>query len=270
MTDYRRPPYAVDILVRGHENTALTYACLASIGRNTDPALYQVTYVDNGSAPASFSHLVKAFPAAQHVRLPFNHGSVRAINTGLLMALQSPSEFVLILDNDTEIPAGDSEWLERFIGYFDDETVGAAGAVTDYVAGLQQAEQAPDTYTKDWQEDGRGGVKSPPDVPVLVSFAMMLRKSAIQEVGLFDEVFEPGMAEDYDYTIRMRRAGYKCVVAKSVWVHHVGSQTFGKMQPGFNALLQVAYEKLIDKWGEEALAEMGLEVRRETAEAVPA
>jgi hypothetical protein len=53
------------------------------------------------------------------------------------------------------------------------------------------------------------------------------------------------------------------VVAKSVWVKHVGSQTFGKM--GFDGILQASYRQLIDKWGVEGLAELGLHVRQEEA-----
>lgn len=262
MSDYRRPDYPVDILVRGHENVALTAACLSSIRRNTDPALYQITYVDNGSEPANFYQLVKNNPDVQFVRLPFNHGSVRAINTGLLMALQSPSEFVLLMDNDTEVPSGDGEWLNRFMSYFADDRVGVAGAVSNYVSGMQQAEQAPDTYTRDWKEEsGREGFKEQPDAPVLVSFAMMLRKQAIREVGLFDERYEPGMGEDYDYVLSVRKAGWRAVVANSVWIKHIGSQTFGKM--GFNELLQISYARLVDKWTEDGLRELGIEVARQ-------
>ena len=264
---FRREPYKVDILVRGHENVALTAALLSSIRRNTDPALYQVTYVDNGSEPTNFQQLVKNHPEAQFVRLPFNHGSVRAINCGLSLSLLSDAEYVLLMDNDTEVPAGDGGWLDRFVSYFDDAAVGAAGAVSDYVSGNQQAEAAPDTYTRDWEEDGRGGVKAPPEMPILVSFAMMLRKEALHKVGFFDERFEPGMAEDYDWTLRAREAGYTCVVAKSVWIKHVGSQTFGKM--GFNNILQGNYTKLVDKWGIEGLAKLGIEVRQ-AEEAEPA
>lgn len=261
---YRREPYKVDILIRGFDNVALTAACLSSIQRNTDPALYQVTYVDNGSEPGHFQQLVKNYPGVQFVRLPFNHGSVRAINCGLALSLLSDAEFVLLLDNDTEVPSGDTGWLDRFVSYFDDAAVGAAGAVSDYVSGMQQAEAAPDTYTRDWEEpspqpspSGRGS-KTPPEMPILVSFAMMLRKEALHKVGFFDERYEPGMAEDYDYTLRLREAGYTCVVAKSVWIKHVGSQTFGKM--GFNDILGTNYGKLIDKWGIDGLAQLGIEV----------
>jgi GT2 family glycosyltransferase len=256
---YRREDYPVDILVRGHENVALTVACLSSIRRNTDPALFQVTYVDNGSATQNFYQLVKTFPDVQFVRLPFNHGSVRGINAGLVLAFLSPSKFVLLLDNDTEIPSGDTEWLNRFMAHFEDETVGAAGAVSSYVSGWQQAEAVPDTYTRDWEENGRSGSKAQPDAPVLVSFAMMIRKAALEQVGLFDERFEPGMGEDYDAVLRLRQAGWKCIVANSVWVKHVGSQTFGKM--GFNEILQASYGKLVDKYGIDGLAALGLVVQ---------
>lgn len=262
MHPFRRDDYQVDILIRGYENVALTAACLSSIRKNTDAAKYQATYVDNGSETANFYQLIKNNPEVQFVRLPFNHGSVRAINAGLSLALLSPAEFVLLMDNDTEIPGGDVEWLDRMVSYFDDPAVGAVGAVSDYVSGAQQAEAAPDTYNKDWQEEGRSGVKNPPEVPVLVSFAMMIRKSAIRAVGLFDERYEPGMGEDYDYVLQLRRAGWKCIVGKSVWVKHVGSQTFGKM--GFNEILQASYAKLVDKWGIDGLAEMGIEVKQRT------
>lgn len=266
MSDYRRDDYAVDILIRGHENGALTHACLSSILRETDPALCQVTYVDNGSSVDSFAHLVKSFPAVQFVRLPFNHGSVRAINVGLALAILSPAPFILLMDNDTEIPAGDRDWLRRFMGYLDDERVAAAGAVTDYVSGMQQAEVAPDTYTRDWEEGERQGFKAQPDQPLLVSFAMMIRKAALHDVGMFDERFEPGMSEDYDWSLRARQAGYRLVVANSVWVKHRGSQTFSKM--GFNDLLQASYAKLIDKYGVDGLRAMGIEVQ--TGEGVTA
>lgn len=259
MNPFRRDDYLVDILIRGHENVALTAACLSSIRKNTDPARYQLTYVDNGSEPANFYQLIKNNPDVQFVRLPFNHGSVRAINIGLALAMMSPSEYVLLMDNDTEVPAGDSAWLDRMVAYFDDPKVGAVGAVSDYVSGAQQAESAPDTYNKDWAEEGRSGVKDPPEMPVLVSFAMMIRKEAMLQTGMFDERYEPGMGEDYDYVLSLRKRGWKCIVGKSVWIKHVGSQTFGKM--GFNAILQESYRKLIDKWGVDTLREMGIEVR---------
>jgi GT2 family glycosyltransferase len=204
---------------------------------------------------------MRNFPQANFIHLPFNHGSVRAINLGLALSMFSPAEFVLLLDNDTEIPAGDKTWLGRFISYFDDPEVAAAGAVTNYVSGYQNVDVCPDTFMRDWQDKERpeaGGVKGPVALPVLVSFAMMIRKSAFMATGFFDELYEPGNHEDYDYTLRLRQNGHKCVIANSVWIHHRGSQTFKRFD--FNELLATNGRKLVEKWGENTLAEMGLMV----------
>lgn len=257
--DFRRD-YDVDILIRGYNNLDLTKKCIESIKHNTEQPSYQITYVDNGSEPSDWFYRIVDDYDVQCVLLSFNHGSVRAINLGLAMALFSTSKYILLLDNDTEIPKGDVGWLQRFISYFEqDEKIGAVGAVTDYVSGFQHVDKSLDIFQKSWKDDNGQGLDEPPEMPILVSFAMMLRKSAVQEVGFFDETFEPGNCEDYDYTLRLREAGYKCQVANSVWVHHHGSQTF--QQFNFKELLQTNMEKLIIKWGVSKLETMGLKVQ---------
>lgn len=249
-----RESYAVDVLVRGWGQTGLTRELLASLYANTPAPTFQVIYVDNGSPVEEATGLLQDFPRVTVVRLPFNHGSVRAINVGLQLAKFSDAPLVLLLDNDTKIPPGDLTWLERLAGYFDDPAVGAAGCVSDYVSGNQHVDAVPDRFTKDCEE----GKKAPTELPVLVSFAMMMRKDAVLKCGLLDEDFEPGNYEDYDYTLRIREAGYKLVLADSVWLHHKGSQTFGKMD--FKALLDTNQEKFVNKWGVEKLDSMGIRV----------
>lgn len=259
----RPDSYLVDILLRGWEGLELTRRLLASLRANTPAELYRVTYVDNGSEIMHLADLLAEFPEVQLVRLPFNHGSCRALNLGLASANLTDAPFMLLLDNDTEIPAGDREWLARWLSYCDDPVVGAAGAVTDYVAGAQQAEAVPDRYQREWIVGAEHGAKDLRPQPLLVSFGMLLRKTAVQQVGLFDERFEPGNCEDYDYSLRLVAAGWKNVVAESVWLHHVGSQTFRRLE--FDRLLQTNYRKLVDKWGVQRLAELGVSVRARPA-----
>lgn len=251
--------YKVDILIRGYGNIARTRRLLNSIERHTPQELYQVTYVDNGSDLHEAAQLMAEFPEVVFVRLPFNHGSVRGINHGLASALLSPAEYVILLDNDTEIPKGDTGWLERWLSFFDNDTVGAVGAVGNYVAGHQHCESVPDFYNKAWQDGARSGLKEQPDFPVLVSFALAFRKAVINKLGWFDERYEPGNYEDYDYILRMREAGWQARIATSVWIHHMGSQTF--KQFGLSNLLHSNGMKLLEKWGATKLNALGLTVR---------
>ena len=243
MNEYRKE-YQVDIIVRAFGNTKLSEKCCDSIFDNTPDVPYQLIYVDNGTI--GYRPVFDNDDPATVVRLPFNHGSVRAINVGLSLALLSDAPYILLLDNDTEIPAGDHYWLERFITYFDDPKVGAAGAVTDFCAGPQHIERLPD----------RAEGQPPHEVPVLVSFALMLRKTAVDQVLFFDERYEPGNFEDYDYCLQLREAGWKCVIADSVFIEHEGHATFKNMN--LNNLLAQNTQKFCDKWTATKLDAMGV------------
>lgn len=258
MSEFRKS-YDVDILVRGWDNLDLTKKLFHSISINTELPTYQITYVDNGSDKHELEKLMAQYDGFNYICLPFNHGSVRAINLGLSVAMFSSSKYVLLLDNDTEIPRGDKLWLQRLVSYFEDEKVGAIGAVTDYVAGFQHADKTFDIFQKAWEEDGQRGLDSPPDLPLLVSFAMMLRKEAIEKVGWFSEQYEPGNYEDYSYSIRLRQAGYRLIVANSVWIHHAGSSTF-KKNFDFSELISKNGQKFVEEFGAEELERMGIKV----------
>lgn len=246
---------AVDILIRGWDNLPLLRRLLRSIEVNTTLE-HQVIYVDNGSRRQALADLMLDFPDVTVVALPFNHGSVRAINIGLSLALMSSAQYVVLMDNDTEVPAGDKMWLQRFIAPFDDHDVAAVGAVTNYVSGYQHCEAVPDLYQREWHDGDQQGIAIMPDFPILVSFAMALRKEAVKKCGLFDERYEPGNVEDYDYVLRLHQAGYQAVIAPSVWIHHKGSQTFKQFD--FPALLSANYQKLVDKFGVAELQRWGV------------
>jgi len=242
MNEYRKE-YQVDIIVRAHGNWGLTEKCCGSIMRNTPDVPYQLIFIDNGGEHPTNAAIAEM---GTIVKLPFNHGAVRAINVGLSLALLSDAPYILLLDNDTEIPDGDHYWLERFIQYLDDPKVGAVGAVTDFCAGPQHIERLPDRI------EGQ----TPLEVPVLVSFAMLLRKAAVDQVLFFDERYEPGNFEDYDYCLQLREAGWKCVIADSVFIEHEGHATFKGMN--LNNLLAQNTEKFKDKWTPAKLQAMGV------------
>jgi GT2 family glycosyltransferase len=238
----------VDVIVVGWDNFELTRRCLNSVQQGSVPAL-QITYVDNGSRAAGLIDFLRDYPRVNIIALPTNHGFVRGVNLGLACALFSKAPYVLLLNNDAWVPEGDTTWLERMVSHFHDETVGAVGAVTDRVFGFQRRPKP----------DGRP-VDVLTEVPVLIAFALMIRKSAFQQVGFFDERFTPGNYEDFDYSVRLRRAGYKLVVAESVWLHHEMHATLDKLNVPLDALLENNRQKFVEKWGADVLHEMGIAV----------
>ncbi len=234
----------VDIVIPGWQNFPLTRRCIASL-RQTKDVAYRVIYVDNGSKPREVASLIHDYPELVIVRLPFNHGFVRGTNCGLAQSLLSGAHHTLLLNNDVAVPNGDPGWLARMLAAFDGPRVGAVGAVSDNVAGAQKRARAGE------------GVSTP---PILIGFALLLSKAALQAVGFLDESFEPGNYEDWDYSFRLREAGFELRIAESVWLHHGGHKSFERLPLDFNQLLARNLAILRRKWSDAQLAQFGIDV----------
>ena len=72
------------------------------------------------------------------------------------------------------------------------------------------------------------------------------------EVGLTDEFWYPGNANDYDLSCRAGMRGYRCVGTTLSWVFHHWSKTFHSEEE-MKALIQPDLNRgdLRDKWGEK-------------------
>lgn len=223
----------VSIIVPGYGRAATTLACIESIRQYTPEPAYRLYYIDNGTD--NFSEIVAQYEKEKWfaaVRLPINHGFVRAINYGLSLAVLDESEYVLLLNNDVEVPEGDTTWLIRLLNPFVDAEVGAVGAVSDGVCGYQKRDGAGDRFVP---------------APFLTGFAMAIRKQALKQIGLFDERFEPGNYEDVDYSLRMTKAGWRLIIAESVWLRH---EMHAAMQTlNFAELLYRNRGLFVEKWG---------------------
>jgi len=253
----------VSIIIRGKNGHDLTRRCIVSIMENTPVDAYRLIVVDDGSDPAY------DFPCNVAIRTVVSNGAVTATNLGLGVALQqADAPYILVLDNDTEIPYGDSTWLERFVAELEaDPKTGAVGATTNFSKGPQHALLVPQTYTADWA-DGKtraGGIKENPEVADFVSFAVLLRRDAVARVGFWDQQYNPGNFEDTDYSVQLRLAGWEVRVARSVYIHHVGHQTFGD---DMGELMQTNGLKFMQKWGPGHLWDLGLLPTASLAQAV--
>lgn len=245
----------VDVIVRAKNGHEMTAACLRSIVDHTPPDLFRLILVDDGSDPP-----LDVDMADLHVRSSESRGAVTATNLGLSVSLAQPDgDYVLILDNDTEIPRGDTGWLGRMIAELEQggPQTACVGATTNFANPPQHILAAPQTYTADWSDETgeRKGQRLNPAVPWFVSFAVLFRKRVIAQLGLWDERYNPGNWEDTDYAIQCRLAGYEIRVARSVYIHHHGHQTF---RDDLKRLLDENGRKFHAKWGIGRLFDLGM------------
>jgi len=66
------------------------------------------------------------------------------------------------------------------------------------------------------------------DLPTGVGFCMYVRRDALDEIGIFDEVrFQRGYGEEVDFCRRAAKAGWRNVLAPDTFVYHEGEASFG-------------------------------------------
>jgi len=245
----------VDIVIRALNGSSMTKDCVESLAQTV--CSHRVILVQSGS------DLYKDMADVDIVsRTPM--GAVSATNLGLSSSLTfSDSEYVMVMDNDTEVPLGDDGWLDRMIAELEQyPDTAAVGATTDSANPPQHILTVPQTYTGDWGDNEKGGVKDNYQSPVFVSFCVLMKKSAVREVGLWDTRYDPGNFEDTDYALQLRIAGYKVRVARSVYVHHKCHKTFGD---NLSKLMNANQRKFVSKWGLGRLWDLGIVPDKEIA-----
>jgi len=138
--------------------------------------------------------------AAELRRLPANLGGAGARNRGAQM---TETKYVLFLNCDVLL---DHRWLERAIVFMESNPeVGAAGGTIQPVVGKK--------ILRDWRlqfvetKVHRSLLTQPTSVTWLVGHAIVVRRSAYDELGGFDEKYRCA-GEDWDFCQRLIQAGY--------------------------------------------------------------
>lgn len=234
------------IVILTYNKLDYTKLCIESIRKYTEKDSYEIIIVDNNSTDGTVEWL-----KLQHdIRTIFNSenmGFPKGCNQGIEIA---EGDDILLLNNDTIVTP---RWLDNMTKcLYSSDDIGAVGTVTNNCSNYQSI---PVNYTSidemlRFAEDFN---QSNPELWEqrlrLVGYNMLIKGSAVKEVGLLDERFTPGNFEDDDYSLRIRRAGYKVMLCKDTFIHHFGSTSFKENAQAFKSLLRDNAIKFEEKWG---------------------
>ena len=240
---------SVTIVIPTFDKIELTRQCLVTIQQYTAAGRCEVIVVDNASADAT-RELLEAEEAAGRLRVisnPENRGFAKACNQG---AQAARGEYVLFLNNDTEVQPG---WLDPLVSLANgDGSIAAVGSKLIFPDGtLQHAGVAVgEVVGRDPLLAVHAFYKAPADLPeanqrrvyqALTAACLLVRKSAFEAVGGFDEGFWNGY-EDVDLCFRFQEQGWLMVYEPaSVVIHHEsqsGPARFEKVQENIRRLHQ--------------------------------
>lgn len=238
--------FKTSIIILTYNNLDYNKICIESIRKYTKNNNYEIIVVDNNSKDGTVEWLKEQ----KDIKVIYNKenlGFPKGCNQGINIAT---GEEVLLLNNDTIVTPG---WLENLREcLYSSEHIGAVGPVTNSCPNYQSipisyasveemiefAEKHNYSESKKWEERLR-----------LIGYCMLIKKEVIDKVGLLDEIFTPGNFEDDDYSLRMRKAGYKLMLCQNSFIHHFGSASFEKISKEFSELLIKNRKKFFEKWG---------------------
>jgi GT2 family glycosyltransferase len=188
----------------------------------------EIIVVDNGSQDRSASEVKKAFAFVHLIENERNLGFAKAVNQGLQKA---SGRYLVLLNPDTQVKNGAIDRLMSFMDARPD--AGIAGAQLLNADGSRQNSIAnfPSLATEllnkrllRWlfPEKFPGKERNYPgpiEVDSVIGACIMVRRDAIEQVGLLDEDYFLFL-EETDWCFRMKKAGWKVYYVPHAEVYH--------------------------------------------------
>ncbi len=213
--------------------------CVASIYEDATNLSFEIIIVDNASSDGSVEMVKFEFPKVRLINNSSNSGFGIANNIGIK---ESIGRYILFLNPDTLVLP---DCLKKLMGFLDkNASAGAVGPKIINPDGSIQVSCARNTPGL-WSEFfeltyfnylfpkvrlfnrqylGTGEYDTDKEVDLLSGSCMMVRRSVLDEIGLFDPSFFI-YGEDIDLLYRIKKAGWKVWYLYSARLVHFGGES---------------------------------------------
>jgi len=220
------------VIVLNYKHPMDTIECVQSVIDGGYPQM-ELLIIDNDSKDDSVVRLREAFPSIHLIQNEQNLGYAGGNNVGIRFAVQADFEFALVLNNDVVIhPRAIYELAKASQSY--PQAALFSSKIYDY-----KNRQIIDSLgtSLDWLKlrpkvswNGQidtGQMRGAPRQMILPGSVLMLRLSALKNIGLFDERFFM-IHEDADLCLRSLHGNFENRVVTDAIVYHKRSKTLSK------------------------------------------
>ena len=229
MNNLFNSPFA-SIIILNYNGKKFLDECLISIF-NTKYENFEVILIDNGSSDGSVEYVKEKFGEKEKLKilaLNRNMGFAKGNNEGFKIA---KGEYIIFLNNDVRV---EENWLKELIKVMERKPdigaaqpkillddgihIDAAGCFIDYMGRV---------YQRGVFEKDKGQYNSIDEVFYAKGAAIIVRRKALEEVGIFDPDYFL-YYEETDLCWRIWLKGYKVAYIPNSIIYHKGGATVGK------------------------------------------
>jgi GT2 family glycosyltransferase len=230
----------LSILILNYNTRELTLTCLQSVFSSSTSYTYEIILIDNASSDATILAVKEHFPQVTCIANTENVGFSKANNQGMKIA---KGRYVLLLNSDTIVKPDTLDTMLRFMD--ENPSVGASGCKIVLPDGsldkaCKRGFPTPSAsfyyafgFSKLFPNIPRfnqyqlGYLDPDQEYPIdsLVGAFMLVRREAIDQVGMLDEEFFM-YGEDIDWCYRIKQAGWvNYYYPRTQIVHYKGASS---------------------------------------------
>lgn len=239
----------LSIVILNYQSNGLLKQCLRGLAAARIRLEHELIVVDNHSIPSPAAFIRKEFPQVRLIESPFNGGYAAGNNLGLMAAR---GRYVLILNPDIAVFPGVIEQLHAFLESHPSAAVVAPKLVNPDRTTQMSCYRFPDPLIPILRRSPLGRFRfakrrlrsylmmdwahnATQAVDWVLGACIMVRMSAIERVGLFDERFFLYF-EDVDWCRRFWDAGYQVYYVSAAELVHF-HQRISAVNPGLRGIL---------------------------------
>jgi hypothetical protein len=226
----------LSIIVVNWNTRDLLRDCLESVEETVRDLSYEVIVVDNASTDGSVAMLRERFPRVRVIENTENRGFGAANNQAMkIMA----GRYALLLNSDTRLT---EDAVQSFFSFLESrpdvamacgQLLNADGSRQNSIAAfpglltlLTNTPFLEYLFPKRFPSK-RNDYAGPIEVDSAIGACLMVRKAAIDAVGMFDERYF-FFFEETDWARQMNAAGWKVFFVPTAFIHHLQGQSIGR------------------------------------------
>lgn len=238
----------VNIIVLNYNGRDCIKKCLASLFCSPYPN-FEVVVVDNNSTDGSLELAKQNFSRATFIKNEQNLGFSAGNNVGIKYSLEKMAEYVLLLNNDTEV---EKNCLNQLV------KCALANKEVGILSPLIFASEGKEVWFSggkiDWlrmktahNRELLGSDFS--DSDFISGCAMLVRAEVFAKIGLLDEDFFLYW-EDADFSVRAKKAGFSLLISANAHVRHFEKSEETKKNKVYWLVLSglLFFEKNASRW----------------------
>lgn len=233
---------SLSIIVLNHNNMKVIFRCVNSLLSFSSSYKAEIIVVDNDSTDGSYEKLQETY--GNRIKLIKNNKNGCSSGRNLGVAY-SEGELLLFLDSDQWVVA--EHYIDSAISLLEnDECLGAVG----WGAGWFESGKVEGPICDYLPNRGiRGALEMyRTDIAYLATDGMLVKRKTFDEVGGFDEQYDPTCFEDTDISLKIKNAGFKLAYCPYMAIMHLPHQTTKSGSITHKKMLKKNGEYFYNKW----------------------